>query len=741
MASAKGRAARFFRAGGVDQVELRDGADVERLVELDQKLWVALAMPTKGVALDARTLALLDTDGDGRIRAPEIQAAIRFAVEHLRSPDDLFHDGKEGAKLPLRVMKDGLVQKAARRILENLGKRDADAITLDDVGDTAKVFAETTLNGDGVIIPESAGDDAALKKMIEDIVAAHGGVADRSGKQGIDRATLKAFCEEVRALESWWRRADTDRALLPLGDATDGAQAALAAVRAKIEDYFARCRLVAFDARLVDVVQGAQAELAAALGPAGRALDEAAQGDIQLPLARVEAGRALPLVAGLHPGWRARVEAFAAAVKPLREGDAVASETMTEEELRGICVKLAPNAAWTAERPAAKAWTLGLPRLRELATALASGAEGKLEALIDKDAALADEVAQVEAVERLIRYRRDLLTVLRNFVNFSEFYAKKGALFQAGTLFLDGRACSLTLEVTDAGKHATLAALSGTFLAYCDCARAGGEKLQIVAAFTDGDADNLMVGRNGIFYDRQERDWDATITKIVAQPISIREAFWSPYKKLARLIEAQVQKRAQSADAEAQSKIDATAVAAANADKTQGRPEHTEKKIDVGTVAAIGVAIGGIGAMLTGILTAFFGLGLWMPIGILGVIILVSGPSMVLAWLKLRQRNLGPLLDASGWAVNGRARINVPFGAALTAVAALPKGAARSMNDPYAERKRPWGVYAFFATLVIFSGLWYFGKIDAYLPVKLRSVTVLGANAPAAAPAPAAPAK
>src|SRR5262249_343576 len=40
---------KFFRAGGVDQVLLRDGRDIVRLAELDQKLWVALAMPTRGV--------------------------------------------------------------------------------------------------------------------------------------------------------------------------------------------------------------------------------------------------------------------------------------------------------------------------------------------------------------------------------------------------------------------------------------------------------------------------------------------------------------------------------------------------------------------------------------------------------------------------------------------------------------------------------------------------------------------
>ena len=101
-----------------------------------------------------------------------------------------------------------------------------------------------------------------------------------------------------------------------------------------------------------------------------------------------------------------------------------------------------------------------------------------------------------------------------------------------------------------------MAALAGTYLAYCDCVRKGtSEKMQILAAFTGGDSDNLMVGRNGIFYDRKGRDWDATITKIMENPISIRQAFWAPYKKVVRMIEEQVAKRAAAADEAAATKL------------------------------------------------------------------------------------------------------------------------------------------------------------------------------------------
>ncbi len=66
---------------------------------------------------------------------------------------------------------------------------------------------------------------------------------------------------------------------------------------------------------------------------------------------------------------------------------------------------------------------------------------------------------------------------------------------------------------------------------------------------------------------------------------------------------------------------------------------------------------------------------------------------MIIAWLKLRQRNLGPILDACGWAVNARAKINIPFGMTLTAVARLPQGARRSTEDPFAEKSGLWKLW------------------------------------------------
>src|ERR1043165_8742503 len=94
---------KFFRAGGVDQVALESAADLIHLDQLDQKLWVALSCPTKGLEFDTRTLELIDADKDGRIRAPDMIAAAKWAVENLKDPEMLL---KPAEALPLAAIND-----------------------------------------------------------------------------------------------------------------------------------------------------------------------------------------------------------------------------------------------------------------------------------------------------------------------------------------------------------------------------------------------------------------------------------------------------------------------------------------------------------------------------------------------------------------------------------------------------------------------------------------------------------
>src|SRR5206468_6104889 len=141
------------RAGGFDQVRLDSGSDLASLDQLDQKLWVALACPTTGLEFDTRTLALIDSDNDGRIRVPELIAAAKWVCGLLKNPDDLL---KSSPALPLSAINDASPEgsqllASARHILSTLGKKDATSISIEDTADTAKIFTQTQFNGDGIV--------------------------------------------------------------------------------------------------------------------------------------------------------------------------------------------------------------------------------------------------------------------------------------------------------------------------------------------------------------------------------------------------------------------------------------------------------------------------------------------------------------------------------------------------------------------------------------------------------------
>lgn len=680
----------FFRTGGLDQVALESAEDLLALGELDQKLWVALSCPVKGLELDEKTLALIDTDGDGHIHVREVVAAVRWAAAHLKKPGDLL---TPEANLPLAAISDltpegKTVLISARHILSSLGKNDAATLSVADTAETAKILAARAPNGDGVVTLRATADPET-QSLIKDIIATVGGVPDRAGGEGITAEKVEAF---FTLLESYlkWVEATAAKNVPELGEATGAACVALHNVRPKVEDFFARCRLAAFDPRAVAALNRQESEY---LAIAAKDLTISATEIAGFPIARIEPDGRLPLLEGVNPAWAGALATLhQVVVAPLlgREKKWITSGEWTE-----LTAKFAPYEAWLGSRAASAVEKLGAARARELSTGRARAA---LNELMAQDKSLAPEFNALSSVARLTHYYRDLRTLLHNFINFADFYAPdRWAIFQAGMLFLDSRSCELCFRVNDVSAHATLAGMSKTYLAYLDCRRAGGETMKIAACFTQGDSDYLFVGRNGLFYDRKLNDWDATITKIIDNPISIRQAFWSPYKKVVRAVEEMVAKRAAASEAASGAKLTTSATAVAAVDpKAPPPPAAPPKKMDVGTIAALGVGLGALATAFGMIFGKFLELPAWqLPLVLLGIMFIISLPSMVIAWLKIRQRTIGPLLEANGWAINGRVKVNIPFGRALTERALLPSNAIRSLKDPYddgaaARRRRFW---------------------------------------------------
>ena len=699
----------FFRAGGSNQVRICSGKDIENIEKLDAKLWSALSCPTSGLTLDEKFLSLLDTDSDGRIRREEIISACKWVCASLKDSNSLLKEADfvELSNIDTSSKEGEVLFNSAKEILANLGKSQSQQISIEDFADESKIFASTPFNADGIITELSCSDDENLKKVFTSVLATTEPKKDRSGLDGVNADDIEKFFADANSYIAWQKAPDENPQIMIFDAETPAAFEALVAVEDKINDWFSRAQILAYN---VDMSNAMLAQTDEKLVKAYADMDS--EELKKLPILKLNTTGLIDFSTGVNPAWSSVCATF----KSLVLDKVVEKSKLSEAQWKEIQSKFAPYRAWLASKPESKVTQFDVISLSELAS---DDNKQKLLQLVDKDAELKTKVDNFAAVEKLVYFSKDLCKLLKNFVSFQDFYSKgKSAIFQYGKLFIDGRMCELCTKVENVANHSKMASLGYGFLIYCTCKRKGMGDITIAAVVTSGDSDNIIVGRNGIFYDYLGNEWDATITKIVDNPIGITQAFFSPYKRAVKWASEQISKRATDADKNVVANITTGKVVTPSKDK----------KMDIGTIAALGVAVGGITTAFGMVLDAIFGLGLWLPLGVLGVVLAISLPSMCIAALKLRMRNLAPLLDGNGWAVNSKACINMTFGAHLTKMAYIPKGSKLCTVEEFPNKSIFLRVFviALFATICIGGYLYYSGffcKKDICKPSKTVQVS------------------
>ena len=668
----------FTSVGGAVRVKITSGDDIAHLGELDRKLWTVLSCPARNLEFDQKTLDLIDVDHEGNIRSDEVVATAEWLTSVLKDTDLLLTRGTE---IPFSAFNEENPEGAkllasARHILSNL-KLEKDSIALEDTADLTKVFADTKFNGDGIITPATP-DDEKLAALITTITEKIGKAADRSGADGVTADHIEAFYTALTDYADWQAAATGE--VLPYGDKTADALAAVEALKDKVADWFMRCKLIGFDAATAPAVDVSVEKIGAIEGNLALAAAEIGEE----PLAKPTAEGVLPLDA-VNPAWKAAVETMRALVL------APDQKTLTEAEWTEIAGKFAPYTAWMQAKKGAEVESLGLDEVKAL---LKANAKETLLKLVEEDKALEAEALSIEAVDKLLHLFHNFYDFLNNYVVLADFYdpARK-AMFQAGRLYIDQRSTDLCVRVD--GPSPEISSLSGMYILYCACtSKLLGQTMNIAAVLTQGDVDGLRPGKHAVFYDRAGRDWSAVVTSIVENPISVRQAFWAPYKKVGRWISEKLEKYAGEKDDVVHGKM-TTKVEDATAVKIEGGAKEADKvakksSFDIaqfaGIFAAIGMALGFIGQFVVALFRGIASISIWKLLGIIVLIILViSLPSMFLAWRKLRKRDLGPILNANGWAINASALVSVPFGRDLTDVARFPKLAS---VDPAFRRRR-----------------------------------------------------
>ena len=692
----------YANIGGSSRVKISTGEDLAHLQELDPKMWTVLSCPVTGLEIDSKSLAYMDCDGDGKIRINDVICMSKWLTGAVNDVNILVEgvDHIELSKFNQDTDAGKKLYNSAKQILENLGK-EGDVISLADTKDTTAIFAKTRSNGDGVVT-EASADDPQEKAAIAAAVAALGGVADRSGEMGVDTAMVETF---YKALADYiaWKEAEV---AAPYGDKTDAVIAAYNALDAKVKDFFVRSKLAAFspDSKGSLDVQTSRIEAISAENLTGKTEDIATY-----PIARVTGKSEIDLTAPVNPAWTAQFEL----VKNAAFAD---KKVLTEADWAEVGASFNAYTSWKAAKAGAAVESLGLEGAKEF---IAQDKKAAILQLIANDAALAEEASNIQMVDKFLHCLRDFYRLVRNFVTLHDFYNRDiPAIFQSGRLLIDQRECRFCMNVTDMAKHNASAATSGMFLVYCDCTtKVKPGKITIVAAVTVGEIGDLIVGKNAIYYDNAGVEWDAVITKIIDNPISIAQSFWSPYRRMAKAVENLISKNAADKDAKIMS--DATAKINAAPKAVPASPDAKPAEaapFDIGKFAgifaALGMALGMIGTALASLAKGIFMLKWWqLLLALVGIMLVISGPAMVMAWLKLRRRNIAPLLTANGWAVNAASKISIPFGETLTDAAKYPK---LKLKDPYAKvGLAPWKKWliSIASLAVVVAALWMFNLL------------------------------
>ena len=679
------------KLGGSYQLVIEKPEDLERISELDPARWMATSVPLEGLTCDQAFLNYIDYDRNGRVRADELKAALGWTLRVLA---DRSRMAEGSASLRLAAIdvshaEGAAIRASAEQILKNLGVDTGDdaEITLEHVRDRKKILGSGAANGDG-IIPPKAVDDEELAGFISDIMETQGPVADASGTEGVGAEGLKKFIAEAEAYLEWSAAAElpdgaesTD--VLVWGAETAPAATAIAAVRDKLDEFFSLCALTRVDARVADRAPLGDAELAALDLTDRRAIDDRTAA---LPISPPTPDEALHLDSRINPAWRPALADFEE--KVLARALGPGRSTLERADWERVKSEFSGYFEWQAGKKGASVEKLGGGKLRAYAD---GGLAAKLQEMIEQDREVADELRQMENVEKLVLCQRWLMEFCNNFVSFPFLYdPSKRSLVEYGTLIMDGRRFGLCVRVTDRAEHKLVAQHSHIYLIYLEITGKKGdedEKFEVAAAVTRGSTALLCVGKRGIFYTTDGREFDARIVEVIDNPVGLKEAVKRPFKRLGAFVGKQIERLTASGYEQFESSVGKGLTEAGTAAQGAATSPGAAKPAGGGAGMGLllvggGIGVGMIGSAVAKLIAVLASLSLGAVLKAFAVVFLViATPTLIVAYVKLRRRNISMLLEACGWAVNAQMRLTRRLGRLFTSSPALPPGARKRRAD------------------------------------------------------------
>ncbi|MCD6407454.1 hypothetical protein J7L87_00180 [bacterium] len=654
----------FRNYGGSYQLKIQSSEDFEKILSLDEALWAATSIPIDILNCDKAFLHYLDTDKNGRIRTDEIKNAVRWFLKILKNYENIGKDILKLESINIEEPEGNLIRKTAERILKNTGIPESKEISLSRVRDLQKIMADAGANGDGVITPDTA-KEPEVSQLISLIMSSVGSVQDKSGKPGINQEILEEFFNQAKGYIEWINEGkipegEEKTEIMVYGKQTEEIFKIMKEVEEKIDNYFLLCGLAKIDERVIEHAKLKQKELEETTFEEKQILFEKLN---RLPLAPVNKEEILNFDKEINILYREKIEKLKSVLEKIY-GEEISS--LTKERWENFKNSLGKYREWLKRKKGEKVESIGEEKLKKY---IEGNYKEKIEELIRKDLEVAEEIRNIQTLEKLILYQRYLLDFLNNSVSFSNVYDPTvKSLYEAGTLIIDGRKITLTIKVTNRNIHKKISQKSNVFLMYLLITGKEDKekKFEVVAALTSGEVGRLGIGKRGVFFTNDGKEWDAEIVDMIVNPVGLLEAIKSPFIRLAENIKRQVEKFAKAK----QKKVETAVVSPTGS--------GIARDLMVGGGVAI-AAIGSSFAYITKVFSQVKFIHILITVGVIGTLILI--PSMIVGFIKLRRRDLSIIFEASGCAINLRMRLTTRLGGIFTFKPPFPKGSKKEKGD------------------------------------------------------------
>jgi hypothetical protein len=676
----------FQKLGGKYQPIFERPADLRFIELIDEAHWAALSAPVEAFQTEKEFLEYLDKDGNGTIRCDEIKKTAKWLLglfsdisrlkgghEELR-PANINSDSEEG-----RALLDSI-----NSIYPESGENSTGTISLDSLRREKEMSVAKAGNDNG-IIPFNAIISPETRKFAEDAAVIAGETENNAPPEGFTKDIIKKFMALAANFTEWKNKSklpdgqdSTD--ILPLGADTAEGYKAFSAIEAKTDEFFALCGMLDTEPSAAPALLPGEGKIAA--------IDINNTESISLfttsrPIAGPNPAAVLDLDGKINTEYKSGLEAFRNSV--LKKFDTGKHSKLTVTEWKEIKKAFSPYADWLKEAPSEKFSSIDENVLGKYL----SGTEAQnLEKLFEESETAREKIKKIEEIEKVILFQKNFFEFINNFISFNRLFDPRSkSMIQPGSLVMDERRFDLVVKISNPAEHKKLARKSNICVIYLKL-RSGPpdktETMEAVAGITSGVATSLYVGKKGVFFEKNGKVWESEISDMIIQPVSLSEALRMPFVKIGEFTGKQFEKITDSrykgleaGIAENIRKADKS-VATLNPQPQQGGLFSGGSMLLLGG----GVGLAALGSSLAFTVKTMKNVSFLNAITVIAVIIaIIFSPFLVLAFVKLKKRNVGMFFEAAGWAVNGRFRLSGKMGRIFTYKPELPAGARKKRID------------------------------------------------------------